>query len=293
MLWVEPGDWDCIGRDQVVRLLRDRSGSGHVPPMELDRVDDSHLDRVDDSHVVVSPAEPSEDGTTIEEAAVVAIRAGETVSLVELLAVHPGLANARPAGHGGRSLLHLATDWPGHLPNVAATIGSLLAAGADPNVRAIGRHRETPLHWAASSDDTAAIDALLDAGAQINAPGAVIGDGTPLADATAFGQWTAARRLVDRGADVTLWEAAALGPLPALQQHLAAPTSAGDITSSFWGACHGGQLETAAYQLDRGADSNWVGWDGLTPLDAARRSNATGVLEWLRAHGARSADELT
>ena len=37
---------------------------------------------------------------------------------------------------------------------------------------------ETPLHWAASCDDVAVLDALLDAGADIHAPGAVIGGGS-------------------------------------------------------------------------------------------------------------------
>lgn len=63
----------------------------------------------------------------------------------------------------------------------------------------------TPLHWAESSDDVAVLDALLDAGADIEGAGAVIGDGTPLADAVAFGQWNAARRLIERGAQTTLW----------------------------------------------------------------------------------------
>jgi hypothetical protein len=44
-----------------------------------------------------------------------------------------------------------------------------------------------------STDEPAA---LLDAGADIEAPGAVIAGGTPLTDAVAFGQWQAARRLV-------------------------------------------------------------------------------------------------
>ena len=74
-----------------------------------------------------------------------------------------------------------------------------------------GRAPETPLHWAASSDDVEAVAALLDAGADIDAPGAVIGGGTPLNDATAFGQWDAARVLVERGAVVSAWDAAALG----------------------------------------------------------------------------------
>lgn len=30
-----------------------------------------------------------------------------------------------------RSLLHVATDWPGHFPNVASTIATLVEAGAD------------------------------------------------------------------------------------------------------------------------------------------------------------------
>lgn len=227
-----------------------------------------------------------------EEAAVAAVRAGDYATLAAVLATNPELANARLAAYGGRSLLHVATDWPGHLPAVGATIRTLVAAGADPDVRAIGRHPETPLHWAASSDDADAIDALLDAGADINAQGAVIGDGTPLADATAFGQWQAARRLVDRGAAVTLWEASALGLLPLVRQHLAAGPAGDDITGSFWGACHGGQLAAAALLLDSGADLNWVGWDNLTPLDVARRSAAWDVVEWLQSQGARSADEL-
>lgn len=41
---------------------------------------------------------------------------------------------------------------------------------------------------------------LLDAGADIDAPGAVIAGGTPMADATAFGQWPATRLLLERGA---------------------------------------------------------------------------------------------
>ena len=60
-------------------------------------------------------------------------------------------------------------------------------------------------------------DALLNAGADIEATGAVIGNGTPLADAVAFGQWNAARRLIERGARATLWQAAALGLLDRLE----------------------------------------------------------------------------
>jgi ankyrin repeat protein len=223
-----------------------------------------------------------------QEAAVAAVHAGDTTALRQLLADHPDLATVRLDRHGGRTLLHIATDWPGHFLNVADTISSLVAAGADPNTPSLGKHPETPLHWAASSDDIAAIDALLDAGADVNATGAVIAGGTPMADATAFGQWAAARRLFDRGADVNLFEAAALGLVAEVRAHLLdtdQPTSE-DITSSFWGACHGGHIDTAAVLLDHGADINWIGYDGLTPLGAAHRSGASAVVEWLEQHGA-------
>jgi ankyrin repeat protein len=227
-------------------------------------------------------------------AAVEAIHVGDVSALRELLAAHPDLATARLTNVGGRTLLHVATDWPGHRPNVGATVRALVEAGADVNAVGPGRHPETALHWAASSDDLEALDALLDAGADINVRGAVIADGTPLADATAFGQWQAARRLLERGAVATAWEAAAMGVLPEVRELLAdeAPGSQ-EITSCFWGACHGGHRETAAYLLERGADINWVGWDDFTPLDAARRTGAEDLVDWLRQHGGRSAAQAT
>ena len=50
----------------------------------------------------------------------------------------------------------------------------------------------------ASSTDVAVLDALLEAGAAIKATGAVIAGDTPLIDSVAFGQWTAARCLIER-----------------------------------------------------------------------------------------------
>jgi len=110
-----------------------------------------------------------------------------------------------------RTRLHVVTDWPGHFPRGATSVAVLVEAGADVNARFRGPHGETPLHWAASSDDVAVLDALLDAGADIDVPGAVIAGGTPLADAIAFAQWKVAHRLVERGAQVNLFAAASLG----------------------------------------------------------------------------------
>ncbi len=139
------------------------------------------------------------------------------------------------------------------------------------------------------------LDALLDAGADIEAPGAVSAGGTPLADATAFAQWNVARRLVERGARVSLSTAASLGLMDQLAA-LASGVTAADadqISDAFWAACRGGQLRAAEYLLDHGAALNWLpGQEQLTPLDAAARSTATDVITWLHSQGASTSSEL-
>jgi uncharacterized protein len=149
-------------------------------------------------------------------AAVEAIRSGDLEVLKRLLRDNPSLATARIGK--SRTLLHVATDWPGNFPNSAATVAALIEGGAEVNARSTGAHTETPLHWAASCDDVAALDALLDHGADIEAPGAVIGGGRPLADAVAFGQWQAARRLVEgpagRSSAARYIQNGRQGPLP-------------------------------------------------------------------------------
>lgn len=216
--------------------------------------------------------------------AIDAIHSGDVEALKTLLRASPDLANARVDGK--RTLLHVATDWPGHFPDGPAAVVALIEHGADVNAPFTGSHRETPLHWAASSDDVAVLDALLDHGANIEAEGSVIGGGTPLADAVAFGQWNAARRLVERGARPNLWQAAALGMMREVEAGCASRPTSDEITNAFWCACHGGQRETAEYLLKQGADLQWVGYDGLTPIDAANRSRAVDVVAWLRSLGA-------
>jgi uncharacterized protein len=215
-----------------------------------------------------------------------AIRSGPATALELLLREHPALARTRLGDaerRRSRTLLHVVTDWPGHVPEVAEKIGALVAAGADVNARFTGPHTETPLHWAASSDDVEALDALLDAGADIEADGAVIGDGTPIADAVAFGQWNAARRLLERGARTNLWQAAALGLVDLVRDELAQRKPAQEeLDNALWCAAHGGQRDTAELLLERGADPAWVGHDGLTAAAAAERSEAHELAAWLR-----------
>jgi uncharacterized protein len=192
-------------------------------------------------------------------AAMAAVRGGDLVALRRLLVERPGLATARVVDDAGdgRTLLHVLTDWPARCPNGAETVAVLVEAGADVDARFEGAHRETPLHWAASADDVEVLDALLDAGADINADGAVIGGGTPLADARAFAQWRAAHRLVERGAAVTLTDAATLGLSDRLEPLLAG-ASQEDLDLALWGARHGGQQECFERLKARGADPAWV-----------------------------------
>ena len=222
-------------------------------------------------------------------AAVEAISSGDTKSLKRLLRQNSNLVNTRIDDK--RTLLHVATDWPGHFPNNTETIAALVASGADVTAAFAGRHSETPLHWAASSDDVGVIDVLLDHGANIEARGSVIGGGTPMSDAVAFGQWRAARRLLERGARTTLWQAAALGLMDRVAEYFTVvpPPTPNEITNAFWCACHGGQRAMADYLLGRGADLNWIGYDGLSPLDAAKRSGADELVQWLRSRGAKPA----
>jgi ketosteroid isomerase-like protein len=221
------------------------------------------------------------------------IHRGDAAALAALLREHATLARARigdPLRGQSRTLLHVLTDWPGHFPDAAAKVAALVAAGADVNARFTGPHGETPLHWAASSDDIDALDALLDAGADIEADGAVIAGGTAMADAVAFGQWNVARRLLERGAHTNLWQAAALGLADRVRDELTGtpPPAREDLDNALWCAAHGGQRQTAELLLDRGADAAWVGHDNLTPAQAAERSEAHELAAWLRQQSPRN-----
>jgi len=78
-------------------------------------------------------------GDPVAVVAVTAVHDGDVGGLRRLLAGHPQLARARlgdgqPCGMT-RSLLHVATDWPGHYPNGVATVRALIEAGADVHAR--------------------------------------------------------------------------------------------------------------------------------------------------------------
>jgi ankyrin repeat protein len=228
-----------------------------------------------------------------------AVHAGDVDSLRGLLAERSGLATARLVDEKGRSrtALHAATDWPGFFPNGPQVVAVLIDAGADPNAPVEGRrHEETPLHWAASSDDVEVARALIDHGADIEAPGASIGRGTPLDDAVGYGCWQVARLLVERGARVDrLWQAAALGMLSRADELMAttSPTQQ-ELTDAFWQACHGGQRRMAERLLALGADLNGTpSWGDDTPLDVAESvdTGREALVSWLRERGATNSTQ--
>jgi uncharacterized protein len=219
-----------------------------------------------------------------------ALKLGDVDRLRALLAADPALATSKI---NSCRPLHLFADAPGHRPNAAAVVSLLVAAGADLDAHAACTwHHETALHWAASNDDVELIDALLDAGADIEHPGSSIGGGPPAQSALGYAQWAALRRLVERGAQVGLSHAAALGIMPVMTSlaETSPPPGPEEVSPAFWNACRAGQLPAAKYLAARGAELNWPApWSGETPLDAARAQHQRETVDWLLGIGARSA----
>ncbi|KAI1260522.1 ankyrin [Xylariaceae sp. FL1019] len=236
-----------------------------------------------------------------------AIRDGDIKTLQSTLQENPKSAQIR-IGHLASGL---RTPLPGHFPNSVQTAQLLIEHGADVNAAFEGpNHSETPLHWAASCNDVALIETLLDAGADINATGGVLANGTPLTDARAFLQTEAAHELIRRGATVGLQDAATLGLLESVQSFYQSKVggqlcnanisatnketgngqpSQDDTDTAFWNACHGGQLDIVIYLHEKGANINAIpSWDKLTPLEAARRSGAQDIMAWFKKIEAKS-----
>lgn len=224
-----------------------------------------------------------------------AIRSGDVESLRRLLAENHGLASARITGNdgGARTPLHVVADFPGYFPCAPQIVELLIAEGADPSAPThVDLPSETPLHWAARSDDVDVATALIDGGADLEVRGASIAGGPPLDCAVGYGCWHVARLLVARGARVDrLWHAAALGMvqrIKELQNNEPRPTR-DDITDAFWQACHGGQRRAAEYLLNCGADINAIpDYSPDTPLDVAGNigTRRDVLIGWLRDMGA-------
>src|SRR5258708_12359717 len=78
------------------------------------------------------------------------IHKGDVESLKHLLEDNPGLATAKLGDRNecrgmSRSLLHVATDWPGPFPTGAATVAALISAPPALNPRSPPPHPQPPL----------------------------------------------------------------------------------------------------------------------------------------------------
>ena len=228
------------------------------------------------------------------------VRAGDIGLIRGLLSDSPELARARFEARGGSgTALHFVTDWPGYFPNGPDIVHLLVDAGADPNALTTGGGSETPgpgsetpLHYAASSDDVDVAAALIDRGADLETPDGSIG--TPLDNAVGYACWHVARLLVMRGARVDkVWHAGALGLLDRLDELLVPGIDQEQISQGFWHACGAGQRRAAERLLTAGADLDWEpDYAQGTALDAATGlgTRQENVIEWLRSIGARSAE---
>ena len=232
---------------------------------------------------------PADDPRAVE--LVLAVHGGDIDAIRRLLSEDPRLARAWITDSKGfRTPLHLVADWPGYFPNGPQIVRLLIQAGADPSFRHPTRCDETPLHWAASSDDVDVAAALIDGGADVEVPGGSIG--TPLANAVGYGCWHVARLLVARGARIaTLWQAAALGDGARVDEFLAAdpPPASSDIDAAFWQACHGGQRRMAEYLLAQGANINFIPeYSEQSALQAAAGTDTQRQIlaDWLKERGA-------
>lgn len=231
-------------------------------------------------------------------AAVNAVRYGRCEDLHAWLEQHADRVN-QTIGDNPRTLLHYATDWPGKLPRVAESIRALVAAGADVNARFVGpstQATETPLHWAASSDDIEAADVLIELGADLDALGGCIDNGSPLTLAVIFQNWRVANRLVDAGCRTSLPLVSGIGRMDLVKTFFDESGELNDarnatdakrqLGSAMVLASMGGHLEVAEYLIERDAPVNAVSPIQTTPLDEALKRSHHELARVLKECGA-------
>jgi len=206
----------------------------------------------------------------------------------------------------------------------AAVLQTLLAAGADPNLR--GTDGSTALMTAAGSGSVEAVKALLDHGADVNAQETARGE-TPLMFAAAANRGPVVSLLLKRGANAALpsrlvrlgrvveygerppaasaaagsgpaaTPAAAATPAPAASpvdprvakarsERRVRPTSMGGLTALHF-AARNGQLDAARALVEGGADVNQLsGADKSTPLVLAISNGYYDLGKFLLDNGA-------
>ena len=96
--------------------------------------------------------------------------------------------------------------------------------------------------------------------------------------------------------DISIHDAAALGNIEAVKQHLAAgvDVNAKDVwnVTPLLHAANQGHKESTELLIDNGADVNAKAVTGETPLDSAIKRKHTETADLLRKHGGKTGEEL-
>jgi ankyrin repeat protein len=215
-------------------------------------------------------------------------------------AFHPGVA-AYLLAHGARHTVHTAVA----LGDVDA-LRALAAAGAELDARMDGTNqRRTPLHLALVKRQPAALAALVELGANPNLEDAA--GLTPLDYAALAGDTTAATRLLDAGARVTVASAIVLDRSEDLERLIREDPEVVSMTSrERWGRlvvnastrASGRALDRlltaltryrgglSVVNVDAGPDTAVDGAGGYSPLHAAAFHGNHEAVEVLLRHGA-------
>lgn len=122
----------------------------------------------------------------------------------------------------------------------------------------------TPLGFAVFFGHPEAVDALLNAGADVNLASIESMKVAPLASASAAGQYAIAKKLIAHGANVN--------------------TRASNDFTPLHESAASGRIEFATLLLEHGADVNAKTTDGKTPLDYAREHDRKEMVELLEKH---------
>ena len=162
----------------------------------------------------------------------------------------------------------------------------LIEAGADPNALTHGGDQpETPLHWAASSDDADVAAALINAGADLEQPRRVDRHPARQRDRVRMLERRPAPGPARRPGRQALARRRPSGHVPGGGTARHRPPIPDNITEAFWQACHGGQRRTAERLLASGADTSQTpGYSDQTALQAAHEhgTQRDNLITWLQ-----------